>query len=361
MVSADGRHAPQSMFTHNQPRADLYDSKVLWSLSPTKLFKKDLIKDNDVFFFEAGMPEDQHFVLKALLHAAKISVASDYDYYYIRWREDSTAQTSLKTWDCLDSNLTAFTELFCLINNFIPKEDQNKILLRRIFERDVYFMFLSLVKNYQEDQWQEYGTRMNELFKPYYLDELVTQLKAEKRPVLDSGLSGDYQALRLLGERPEISEDIRLNCDLNSVQHNSPSVLTFSGTAATNLSSLSSSFSFQVIIRERNGGNEAIFECRSVPAGETEIDSGCSIIKWDCCCDVSTVKKKPRISFKRSRWDVFLKASCNSYAKEIRIGKSSTMAARFRFLSESKKIQKAGFLNPYVTEFGNFSFLLGKK
>ncbi|MEU5536749.1 glycosyltransferase family 2 protein [Streptomyces sp. NPDC020362] len=89
MVGVGGRGAPTSMFKRNQPRTDVFSSRVYWTLNPMKLFRRELLERHRLRFpTDLAIGEDQLFVGAAYLHASGISVVADYDCLYWVLRED---------------------------------------------------------------------------------------------------------------------------------------------------------------------------------------------------------------------------------------------------------------------------------
>ncbi|WP_308295905.1 glycosyltransferase [Streptomyces sp. ISL-96] len=89
MVGVNGRSAPASMFVRNQPRTDVFSSRVYWALNPLKLFRRDLIERHGLRFPTGyKVCEDQPFTALAYLHADGISVVADYDCLFIVKRDD---------------------------------------------------------------------------------------------------------------------------------------------------------------------------------------------------------------------------------------------------------------------------------
>ncbi|MYQ67075.1 glycosyltransferase [Streptomyces sp. SID4950] len=88
-VGVGGRGAPASMFDRNQPRTDVFSSRVWWTLNPMKLFRRALL-ERHALRFPTDLPigEDQVFTGAAYLHADGISVVADYDCLYWVQRED---------------------------------------------------------------------------------------------------------------------------------------------------------------------------------------------------------------------------------------------------------------------------------
>lgn len=79
----NGRRVSQSMFKETNTNIDLYTSRLMFTLNPLKLFKTQLLKDNNIFFPEdVRAAEDQVFMIQAYILANKISILADQFYYY---------------------------------------------------------------------------------------------------------------------------------------------------------------------------------------------------------------------------------------------------------------------------------------
>lgn len=87
VVGLGGRNVERGAFARTVVDADL--AKALTSLSPQKLIRRDLIEDNGLRFSEEKVRlEDGMFVVAAYLKAGRVSILSDYDYYFLRRRDD---------------------------------------------------------------------------------------------------------------------------------------------------------------------------------------------------------------------------------------------------------------------------------
>jgi hypothetical protein len=90
MVGCNGRFVPQAIFTRTDPDVDLYTSALPFAVSNTKLFRRSLLTDHGIRFPESlPFGSDQPFTVAACVHATKISVLADYDYYYAVRRHDA--------------------------------------------------------------------------------------------------------------------------------------------------------------------------------------------------------------------------------------------------------------------------------
>ena len=76
--SLDGRGVPRGMFSGNQPKVTLSDSRIYWALNPMKLVKRELLASNQIrFATDLEVGEDQPFSAMRYLHADNIAVLSE--------------------------------------------------------------------------------------------------------------------------------------------------------------------------------------------------------------------------------------------------------------------------------------------
>lgn len=190
MKGENGRDVPKSMFTHNQPDADVFSSKVMWSFAPLKLFRRSLVKD---LRFPSFMPEDIPFVLRAYCLARTVSVAADYEYYHVSQHEEDR-HISLTTWSDVESNVCAYEDIFRFVEACIPEEARDEVLMRRLFRRDVCN---SLVSAAQEDggAGEVHMLSLVDLARPYYREAMYKTCPVPKRLILDAAFFGDVRLL----------------------------------------------------------------------------------------------------------------------------------------------------------------------
>ncbi|MFC9132212.1 glycosyltransferase family 2 protein [Streptomyces sp. NPDC057099] len=93
MVSVGGRAVPTAVFSHNQPRTDVFSSAAYRTLGCWKLFRRSLIERLDLRFPPFRNCEDKPFTAAAFLNADGISVVADYDCYYSRNRQNGNNLT----------------------------------------------------------------------------------------------------------------------------------------------------------------------------------------------------------------------------------------------------------------------------
>src|SRR5262249_23450504 len=83
MVGVNGRFVPQDIFAATAIDVDLYNSALPFAVSNTKLFRRSVLEDHGIRYPEnLRFGSDQPFTVSACVHARRITVLADYDYYY---------------------------------------------------------------------------------------------------------------------------------------------------------------------------------------------------------------------------------------------------------------------------------------
>ncbi|MFJ8868612.1 glycosyltransferase family 2 protein [Streptomyces sp. NPDC102473] len=91
MVGTNGRYVHQKLYKKNDPDISLYHSSLPFTLANTKLFRRELVERHRLRFPEdLPVGSDQPFTIEACVRAGKISVLSDYTFYYAVKRGDSS-------------------------------------------------------------------------------------------------------------------------------------------------------------------------------------------------------------------------------------------------------------------------------
>jgi glycosyltransferase involved in cell wall biosynthesis len=136
LVGVGGRKAPRSIFRVNQPRADLFKSRVYWSLNPMKLFRREHL-ENLGLRFATDLPwgEDMPFVTESYLNASVISIVADYDCVYLTYRDDGNNFTKRIT--SAGSRLACPTRMLEMIEKYVGPGRKRDYLMTRIFQLEV--------------------------------------------------------------------------------------------------------------------------------------------------------------------------------------------------------------------------------
>ncbi len=180
LVGENGRTAPSSMFIANDPDADIWRSKIMWTLGPYKLFRRELIAD---LRFPDFMPEDMSFVLRAYVAADRVSVAADYDYYHLAFAEGEDANISLRSWDDVESNLRAYEDVFGFLADVLPAGiDDRRAIIKRLFGRDI----ANTIRSIGPEKLHGSNHPLLNIAGPFYDSKLLQELDPETFDLLDS-------------------------------------------------------------------------------------------------------------------------------------------------------------------------------
>lgn len=125
-----GRRVPRSMFRRNVDRTDVYSSRVYWTLTPMKLFRRALVERLGLRFpTDLPVGEDQPFCARAYLHAANISVVADHVCLHWRLRDDGGNITTTVTG--AEPRVRMLTVMLDLVAGELPPGAHRDHLLRR--------------------------------------------------------------------------------------------------------------------------------------------------------------------------------------------------------------------------------------
>ncbi|MFD5848136.1 glycosyltransferase family 2 protein [Streptomyces chartreusis] len=179
MVGVGGREAPASMFRRDQPKTDVFSSRVYWTLNPMKLFRRDLLERHGLRFPEdLSIGEDQLFVGRAYLNAAGISVLASYDCLYWVQREDE-GNITLRTGGT-EPRLTFLPRMVDMILENVPPGPGRDHLAHRHLTVEVQQLLEHLVHEPRPLQ-EKAIIRLAETLAPLWHEGLNDRLSAMAR------------------------------------------------------------------------------------------------------------------------------------------------------------------------------------
>ncbi|GAA0435754.1 glycosyltransferase family 2 protein [Streptomyces luteireticuli] len=175
IVGEGGRRVPQSMFRRNQPKTDVFASRVYWTLGPWKLFRRELIERHRLRF-DTGLSigEDQPFTATAYLKAAAISVVADYDCLYLLAREDGGNITAQEHGTRMRIDL--FRTMIELIADHVPAGPDRDALMHRHFAVELREAVLQLCREPDRGVQDKYLRELADLIAPYWTETLAARL-----------------------------------------------------------------------------------------------------------------------------------------------------------------------------------------
>ncbi|GGX16742.1 glycosyltransferase family 2 protein [Streptomyces chartreusis] len=179
MVGVGGREAPASMFRRDQPKTDVFSSRVYWTLNPMKLFRRDLLERHALRFpADLSIGEDQLFVGPAYLNAAGISVLASYDCLYWVQREDE-GNITLRTGGT-EPRLTFLPRVVDMILENVPPGPGRDHLAHRHLTVEVQQLLEHLVHEPRLQQ-EKALARLAETLAPLWHEGLNGRLSAMAR------------------------------------------------------------------------------------------------------------------------------------------------------------------------------------
>ncbi|GHF42996.1 glycosyltransferase family 2 protein [Streptomyces morookaense] len=180
IVGEGGRRAPRSMFGRNQPKTDVFASRVYWTLNPMKLFRRELVERLGLRF-DTGLSigEDQPFTATAYLEAAAISVVADHDCLYWVAREDGNNITAQPHGTRMRMDL--FRRMAELVADHVEPGPRRDTLLHRHFAVELRDAVLQWCREPHRDVQAKLLAELGELIAPYYGEGLAARLPAVVR------------------------------------------------------------------------------------------------------------------------------------------------------------------------------------
>jgi glycosyltransferase involved in cell wall biosynthesis len=194
-VSVGGRVIYQGIFKETQPdlRLDL-DSELVFSLNNTKMFRRELITEHGLRYSrDLRVGSDQPFTIEAILHARRVSVLADYDYYYGIKRADESNISYSHAWAQRVSDIGAIVEHVAAI---LPPGEKRDAVLRRHFAWELTKVFRQDFPLVDEEEQQALTQAVATLANTYLTNRIAARLPAEPRVMLRLAQAGDVATLR---------------------------------------------------------------------------------------------------------------------------------------------------------------------
>ncbi|MFD7617539.1 glycosyltransferase family 2 protein [Streptomyces sp. NPDC059802] len=173
------RGAPQSMWRATKERVDVYNSKVIYTLSAQKLFRRELLERLSLRFDEnLRTGEDALFTMEAYLRGAGVSVISNYVCYYLVGRDDGKHVTKSGTYEWRFDSMRAMMALIHRIEPAGPKRD---FLMVRPFTVGMLQQFGPVVLKDSEEVRRRKIELAAPLMDTYWHDGVARLIKVPER------------------------------------------------------------------------------------------------------------------------------------------------------------------------------------
>ncbi|WP_257141987.1 glycosyltransferase [Streptomyces sp. sk226] len=180
MVGVNGRGAPASMFRRNQPRTDVFNSRVYWALNPLKLIRRELIEKHELRFpLGYKTCEDQLFTGMIYLKADGISVVADYDCLFIVKRDDGGNITT--TTRGADTRIRVLELMVDMVEKEVPAGPDRDGLMNRHLSIDMFHALIHLARESDPELQKKNYQQLAALLERSYPDSLKAQVNAITR------------------------------------------------------------------------------------------------------------------------------------------------------------------------------------
>lgn len=195
-----GKDFYKGMFSHSQNNCKVYNSKILNSLGPVKLFRRKLLLDNNIKFPENIAFEDLSFVLEAYSHAERISILAGGPYYkYVKRKEGgslSTAKTSGGIFgvDAFSTRVEGIKNYLEVCKRWNSPEKLPQIYIRGIVYSDRLLPHLCRKFKYEEIN------KLKEIIKDVYCDHIRALLHFSTLTKIDALVYSDIDVLKAMIE-----------------------------------------------------------------------------------------------------------------------------------------------------------------
>ncbi|RKN45449.1 glycosyltransferase family 2 protein [Micromonospora endolithica] len=202
MVGTNKRYVHQAAYAVTEERLDLFGGALAWSLSNTKLFRRELVERYGLRFrTDMPMGSDQPFTLEACFRAKKISVLGDYDYYYAVKRENAQNITYASRFE---ERLRCAEELVGFVAGLIEPGPRRDAVLLRHFSWEVAKLLRAEFLGLDEDVQQNVHDRIRKLAEAYLTEGVLARMAPDLRLRLAVARDGDLTRLReLIGQQAD--------------------------------------------------------------------------------------------------------------------------------------------------------------
>ncbi|MGW3730369.1 glycosyltransferase family 2 protein [Streptomyces sp. NPDC000851] len=195
-VEGVNRSAPKSMWGRTLERTDVFSSKIKFTLSAQKLFRRELLERHGMRFDESlWTGEDALFTMEAYLRANGVSVVADYTCYYLVGREDGKHVTKSGGYTLRFDSARALMQL---IADLVPAGERREALMVRPFLVTLLPQFGPKFLTDNEEVRRHKMELAKPLMEAYWRDGIGRRIKVQER-----------LRLHLVAEqRPELLVDV---------------------------------------------------------------------------------------------------------------------------------------------------------
>jgi glycosyltransferase involved in cell wall biosynthesis len=211
IVGEGGRWVNQVLYASDAQDVPFPSAELASALSNTKLFRRSLLADHGIRFArDLKVGSDQPFTIEAMLHARRISVLGDYDYYHAVKREDASNITYSSDWRSRLAGISAVVEH---VADVVGPGDGRDLLLGRHFSGEIATLLRRDFYEVDEAEQAELVAAVNALAADYLTEPMLPRLRVLDRWRFLLARDDDLARLRTLAGLDEGAAPMQVDGD----------------------------------------------------------------------------------------------------------------------------------------------------
>jgi CDP-glycerol glycerophosphotransferase len=208
LKSLDGRGVPRGMFSGNQPKVTLSDSRIYWALNPMKLVKRELLVSNQIrFATDLEVGEDQPFSAMCYLRADNIAVLSEPPTVGVRYTKSGSNMT-LKVKPA-NAYFALLEQMSAILDSANLEEETKRFTWIRHWEIEIARELIWNSLPIQSGNHIETFEQLRSLSQKYLVPNMLPKTSIRWRGIVGLIGTGNYSELeKLLAARKLVIENV---------------------------------------------------------------------------------------------------------------------------------------------------------
>ncbi|MBQ9954583.1 MAG: glycosyltransferase [Eggerthellaceae bacterium] len=183
------------LFDQPQDNCTVFNSRIMNSLGPYKLFRRSLILDNNLTFPEGILYEDLPFVLECYLNARSISIITDKVYYTYSARTDGGSISQGVGAKRLDEQIEGIAHYFRVASRYATPQE-----CPHIFVRGYRYLDYALPHLFDQKRTDLLEKAARDA-RSYYCDQVRSLMPFSQMTRIDTLIAGKTDLLRSIVKR----------------------------------------------------------------------------------------------------------------------------------------------------------------
>lgn len=205
LIGITGRWIRKSIYRETQIDADLL--RASQSSGPTKLFRRSVIDSHSVRFPEDKMPaEDTIFLFRMFTLARRVSILADYDYYFVRLREDAGNISFQRTDPFVYSQ--SLINASSIVEGSLRNRGIERAIILELFRRvglNKYAENFAKADVTRQHQWVQAHQPLLDRFLPPGSEAALRFPQRERMALVREGRVQDLVSMSTLSKNPKVA------------------------------------------------------------------------------------------------------------------------------------------------------------